>query len=138
MNDSNSHFACSKELPALQYVTNIHSKNFRHILADGVPIYDVPNEVELYSALGYTKQINAEGVLPEEYVWRMYTADNAKHSKLCLQVKLFSYLYNKSDSFKSKYGNLYREVVGGCLSDKIDNHEDQCIECPLHPLFFYE
>jgi len=55
MNDSNSHFACSKELPALQYVTNIHSKNFRHILADGVPIYDVPNEVELYSALGYKK-----------------------------------------------------------------------------------
>ena len=41
-----------------------------------------------YRALGYKDELREVGELPDEFIWRRYTSDQSKFSKLCLQVQI--------------------------------------------------
>jgi len=131
MKDLHKNVEILKQIPALEYVTNIRSRDYRHILADGVPIYNVTNRAEFYSTLGCT--LENSGGNPDEYIWNRYSGNDSPISKQCLQIQIFIFLCIASGSFQRKYSNLKKKLLGSCLSQTMDNHDDHCLNCPLHP-----
>ena len=124
-----------KLIPALEYVTNIHSRDYRHILADGVSIYNVMDRAEFYSALGCT--LENSGGNPDEYIWGRYNFIESTMSRQCLQIQIFVFLCSTVASFKKKYASLRKMLIGCCQSEKIDYRDDHCLQCPLHLMAAY-
>ena len=122
------------QIPVLEYVTDVRSNDYRRVLSDGVAVFHVTNEAEFNSALGFSLDKN-EGnwVAPDEYIWSRYRSKSAPMSVQCLQIQLFMFLCIKSDSFHKKYSRLQKKLIGSCLSDRIDNDDDHCFICALHP-----
>lgn len=111
-----------------------YKKNFGCIVADDVVFHRVSNFNEFYSSLGYTNDISGTGALPDEFIWDRYTRDNAAKSVQCLQTQITVYLYNHSEMFREKYGGEYANLLGKCISNKIDDSL-HCLKCIKHPSF---
>lgn len=125
-----------KKIPDFNYLSNHQHEHFRCIVYDGVVMHRISNFDEFFKALGYSEDINATGVLPDEFVWDRYFRDNAAKSRQCLQTLITSYLYNHSERFRDEFGSEYADMLGKCISDKIDG-SDHCVNCPMHPRFLY-
>jgi hypothetical protein len=51
---------------------------------------------EFYKSLGYSVEMNSDGILPEEFIWNVYHKDGANKSDACLQAKIITYLCKKN------------------------------------------
>ena len=125
----------SEEIPKFKYhLSNHYHKQFGYIIADGIICHRVINFDEFYKALGYSKSLGVKGIVPDEYIWDRYFRSEASKSLHCLQIQITVYLYNHSEKFRDLYGRKYEEMVGNCISEKIDD-SDHCVNCPMHPRF---
>ena len=126
-----------KKIPHLSYdLSYSHPNNLGRIVAGDVVFRRISNLDEFYRALGYPDGIMATGVLPEKFIWDRYTRDHATKSIQCLQAHIAAYLHNHSEMFREEYGSEYANMIGKCLSDKIDD-SDLCVHCPMHPRSLY-
>lgn len=92
----------------------------------------IDNIKEFYAALGY-KADRAGSLLPEEFIWDRYVRDGASKSDRCMRTQIANYLYAHSASFKRLYGCAYEKMIGQCQSKDIDDSDDHCLGCPMHP-----
>lgn len=124
-------------LPRLSYRLPLACRNaWAEILADGAVFHTIRSLGEFYAELGYTGEAAKLGQLPEEYIWNRYRRVGADKSEQCLQTHIATYLQRCSPRFRDEYGRKFEDMVGRCLSDKIDV-SDFCIDCPKHPLHCY-
>lgn len=122
-----------KEIPEFKYyLSNHRHMHFGSIVADEILFHHVDNFDEFYKALGYSDDLAVAGVVPDEFVWDRYCRGDASKSLKCLQVQITVYLYNHSEKFREQYGREYADMIGKCISDKIDDGH-HCVNCPMHP-----
>lgn len=105
---------------------------FGNIAIGSESIHRINNIQEFYADLGY-KADGAGGLLPEEFIWNRYIRDGASKSVRCMQSLIANYLYTHSASFKRLYGCAYEKMIGKCQSKDIDDSDDHCHGCPMHP-----
>jgi len=125
------------EMPNFSYgASNFNHENFGYITANKMPFHRLGNSDEFYRALGYSDDIMATGMLPDEFIWDRYIRGNATRTLSCLQSKIRDYLNIRSERFREEYGSQYANMIGKCISDKIDD-SDLCLGCSCHPRFLY-
>ncbi|GAO36012.1 hypothetical protein SCT_1409 [Sulfuricella sp. T08] len=122
-----------KQIPRFSYnLSSPSQKDFGCIVADGVVFHQISDFDEFYRALGYTDEMRMTGsTLPDEFIWDRYSRANAAKSVQCLQSQITVYLFNHSERFRKELGSEYANMIGQCLSDKIDD-SDLCVDCPMH------
>ena len=72
------------------------------------------------------------GELPDEFIWSEYHKDGAKRADVCLQANIIAYLCKNVGGFRYRYKNAFRNWVGSCTSEKMNDSND-CIACKKHP-----
>ncbi|WP_173064624.1 hypothetical protein [Sulfurimicrobium lacus] len=126
-----------KKMPQFSYNLSIpHRDDFRCIMANDAVFHRIRNNEDFYKALGYTDEMTAIGMLPDEFIWDKYTSDKASKTTRCLQPKISEYLFNHSEDFRKEYVGEYTKLIGNCDSDRRDDSE-LCVNCPMHPRFLY-
>jgi hypothetical protein len=90
-------------------------------------IYRIYDFNEFYKALGYTDEVNSNGILPEEYIWSEYHKDGAKKSDTCLQAKIIAYLLSKKVGLKYDFRKSYKSWIGLCSSEILFDSNDCCL-----------
>lgn len=95
----------SKNIPFLTYsFPRPSNNNCGCIVADGQITYPINDMCEFYEAVGYTHEMQKQGVLPEEFIWEEYAKDSSPYLSACFQKHLIVFMLNNSPSFKEKYG----------------------------------
>ncbi|MFY9328952.1 MAG: hypothetical protein WAO76_13210 [Georgfuchsia sp.] len=112
-----------------------HHGNYGWITADDEAFHYIHDMNRFYSALGYTKQHKNAGIMPEDFILDRYNSDFAAFSSHCLQVQICSYLFEHSLAFNEKYGLLFMQLIGKCVSSKINDDDGHCLCCFQHPRF---
>lgn len=125
------------EIPDFSYdASNFNHENFGCITVNKWPYHRISDFDEFYSALGYSDDIRAAGMLPDEFIWDRYIRNNATKTSQCFQSKIRAYLNNHSERFREEYGSKFANMIGKCISAKIDG-SDLCLDCSCHPRFLY-
>jgi hypothetical protein len=65
-----------------------------------------------YSEMGYTNEMQLNGVMPDEYIWETFVRhqDN-RNCHSCYQLHILSYLFKFSNSFNNSYGHKCTEWI---------------------------
>lgn len=123
-----------KKIPYFSYNLSSPTKqDFGCIVADGIVFHQISDFDDFYRALGYTDDIRmTSSTLPDEFIWETFSRSGALKSVQCLQTQITVYLHNHSERFREEFGREYANMIGQCLSDKIDD-SDLCVNCPMHP-----
>jgi len=130
--------ATGTAIPRFEYnLSDARKSHYGCITAGAQVFHRVSNVDEFFAALGYGGEIRKKGLLHDEFLWNRYRRDGAPKSAQCLQVKIAAYLHKHSEKFKTEFGPAYDKMTGKCISDHIDNRDDDCVDCPLHPRFLY-
>lgn len=85
--------------------SNYHLPNFKSIEVNGEAIHQIVDVMTFYEALGYTREIQSSGMMPEEFIWEEYVRHGSRKSIGCLNAKLTEYLKLHSAAFVEKFGN---------------------------------
>lgn len=121
------------KLPIFAFeLSNPKHENFGHITVCNRRFHPVNNSDEFYKALGYSSEIRAIGLLPDEFIWDRYNRQPAINSAKCLQPKIAEYLAVHSAKFKAEYGRGYVNMLGSCESDAMTDN-DLCASCIKQP-----
>lgn len=110
----------------------VSNGGFGSIAIGAESFHHINNMAEFYAALGY-KADGSGGLLPEEFIWNRYIRDGALKSAKCLQIQIANFLYTHSASFKKLNGSAYEKMIGRCQFTGIDDNDDHCLGCPMHP-----
>jgi len=66
-------------------------------------IYDLN---KFYGELGYTHEMQLDGVMPDEYVWDTFVRHKAtRNCQSCYQLHIISFLFKYSAVFYQKHGH---------------------------------
>ncbi|MCE5181260.1 MAG: hypothetical protein LLG15_05620 [Betaproteobacteria bacterium] len=121
------------KLPIFAYeLSNSNHENFGHITVNNRRFHRVSNSDEFFRALGYSAEMRATGLLPDEFIWDRYVRRPAINAANCLQPKIMAYLAAHSEKFKTEYGREYENAMGTCASDAINNNH-LCTNCIKRP-----
>lgn len=125
-----------KAIPLFTYDISYKDNKSATILTHHTVYDSIKNTDEFLRALGYTDEIRARKLLPDEFVWDIYSRAGSAKTPQCLQSKITEYLINHSERFRKEYGVQYVHMMGKCILDQMDD-SDICIDCPMHPRFLY-
>lgn len=103
------------------------------IVVGAETFHRIGNPKEFYAALGFTPDLAKRNWLPEEFVWDRYSRQGASKSQHCLQAQIVAYLYGKSTEFRERYGHAHDQMIGKCNSDCMDDSDEHCFKCSMHP-----
>jgi hypothetical protein len=122
-----------KQLPKFEYdFTFPYTRNFGWIMAGDVLIHEVSDINDFYQSLGFTEAMHCNGEMPEEFIWSEYHKDGANRADVCLQAKIVAYLCKNVGGFRPRYKSSYKNWIGSCKSEKINDSKD-CTTCKKHP-----
>ena len=122
------------QLPIFK-IDNFSSHRHRHfqcVVANGDVFHRVFDTKAFYETFGYTKEISAMRISPDEYIWEIFTRAGAPRSRACLQRLIVHYLRAHSPEFKQLYGNVADGLLGQCGPDMI-SAASFCSACFMHP-----
>ncbi|MFZ4478744.1 MAG: hypothetical protein ACOYNZ_02495 [Rhodoferax sp.] len=71
--------------------------------------------------------------MPDEFVWDRYRRDGSSRSANCLQARISAYLHKHSAKFTEQYGREYDELIANCHSNRMNDGDKHCANCPMHP-----
>ncbi len=119
-------------LPHFKYIQRKPVIGDQGCIAIGDKIrYRIENPDVFFAALGYTPEVQASGLQPDEFIWDRYTRDGAAMSKHCLQMQIATYLYRHSTDFAALHGPAFEQLKASCNSGCASQHT-QCSNCPMH------
>jgi len=125
-------------IPAFKYkLADGRQSHYGCILLEDQVFHCISDGDAFFAALGYTGEFRKSGLLLDEFLWERYQRQGAPKSAQCLQAQIAAYLHRHSAKFQKTFGRAYDETIGKCLSDRIDNGDDHCLQCPRHPQFAY-
>ncbi|MDP2810506.1 MAG: hypothetical protein Q8O34_10205 [Rhodocyclaceae bacterium] len=124
----------SRDIPTFSFVlSNPRHRNYRCISAADEVFHRIGDVDEFFAALGYTKEMRKDSVIPDEFIWDRYTRDGAVMSAQCVQAHIVAFLHRHSAKFRERYGQAYALTTGKCFSDCIDGSDAHCADCSRHP-----
>jgi hypothetical protein len=88
--------------------------NFRYVEVDGEAVHRISDIKQFYEALGYSDEINKQGILHDEFIWDEYLKDGSSKCDHCLKAKLVEYLKTHSMKFVEKYGSEIDQCLSIC------------------------
>ena len=123
----------NRPIPRFKFIAPRAVRGGLGIIAIGDTVFhSISNIAAFYAALGFNPGVN-DGLPPEEFIWERYTRDGASKSPSCMQVQIATYLHTHSAEFVKLYGRAYDAVIGKCDSAEIDDADEHCLNCPMHP-----
>ena len=123
-----------RQIPLFQYdPPKVGRSTYGAITVARYIFHQIEDMDAFYAAMGYNEAAKTSGLGGDEFIWDRYTRDGAKFSKHCLQVQFAAYLHKYSTKFKVLYGQTYAAMVGKCTSSDIDDNDQHCANCPMHP-----
>lgn len=126
--------APSKDIPTFNFVlSNPRHRNYRCISAADEVFHRISDVDQFFAALGYTKEMQKNSVIVDEFIWERYTRDGAVMSAQCFQAHIAAFLHRHSAKFRELYGEAYALTTGKCSSGCIDGSDAHCADCSRHP-----
>jgi hypothetical protein len=121
-------------MPFFKYVApKLFSGDHGSIFVGDTLFHRIGDPNEFYAALGCQPNGEKAGWAPSELFWHRYTRDGATKSQQCLQSQIAAYLHKQSDNFRTRYGQVYANLVGNCKTNCVKNVDEHCLKCPMHP-----
>ena len=73
------------------------------MVIDAQVVHQIDDMDKFYETLGYTHELELQGVLAEDYIWEEYASSSATLTA-CYQKHIIEYMLKNSPLFKKKYG----------------------------------
>jgi hypothetical protein len=73
------------------------------MVIDAQIVHQIDDMDKFYETMGYTHEMQLQGVLAEEFIWEEYVSSSAPLTA-CYQKHIIEYMLKNSPSFKEKYG----------------------------------
>jgi hypothetical protein len=123
----------NEPLPKFDYdLKHFSCRSFGCVMVSEEIIHQIKDTHDFYLALGFTDDMQKNGEFPEEFIWSKYHKDGAKRADVCLQANIIAYLCKKEEGFNFRYQDAYKNWIGSCTSEKMDDSND-CKSCKKHP-----
>lgn len=95
------------------------------IEAGGKVIHEIEHLREFYGMFGYTREVSASGLLPDEFIWSEYTGRTGGDFTPCIQIHIIEYLLKHSDAFRAEYGARCEKL----LADHAASRAERGVAC---------
>ncbi len=103
------------------------------IVAGETVLLHIKDMSGFYRALGYTENVQRNGLTAEEFFWEEYRKDNGKFRPNCLSARIIKYLLTFSPTFMTDHRDFLSRWAGSCLEIPLQE-KLRCIDCLMNPV----